>query len=708
MLSALYLLTSFLAGLAVVQRLFGAAPVMVRLAGAFVGGIVVSAWLTFLVAFGLSPLTESSVLVGILAAIVVHVAVIGFWGRDLRPSMFHLAGWEVLFVGGSLALSFWLMDSRLGGDPLLVSGNTWGDTALHVALARSFALGHNFPPEYPFFGNEPIRYHFGYDFFAGALEEGGLSVVHAFNLPGALAFASIMMLVFELGRSIFRKAWVGLIAVVILVTNGSLAFLRYFELYNNNIGKALLHLFDRQEPPFHDRYLAVGPYLVEGRIDKISIFMTLNVFLTQTHLIVAMAVMLFAGFLLVQPLRRGEAVPRAWALALGVLVGLSFWMNGVLYAAAMVFFGALFAVFAAGDALEAMWAGGPGTDLKGRLRQGWPAARGRVLQALPFLAPAVLLAVPQAVWLNGGLGNEGSVQWHLGYLVCSSPEASCHDGGFNVLALSSWWDFIEYWWLNLGLTLPLMVLAAVWAGKQERKLMLAVMAVFIFGSLVQLSRDLGGHNHKVFNLWEILMGVFAAFGFVYIWDLVRGEVRLRGRRVDPLLRWGARATLPVVFVLLVLSGIIDFMVIKNDGRFEVFGDKTETIERIAETTRRDSIILTTYGELYTAPTMAGRRIFLGYEPWVASAGYDLEPRKAITAAVYGASTKDEACRLLLENEIDYVLVSGAERNSGRFPVNEGLFAGSFTPTFSIEARDGPAALYDVGQSCGQAAAVARS
>ncbi len=692
MIAVLYLITSFLAGLTIVQRVFPRLPSTVRLAGGFVVGIIGTAWVTFLVAWSLSIMGDDSLLIGIAFAIGVHAIVVAAWGRDLRPSKFRLTLVEGLFIGACVLFSFWLMNARLSGDPLTVSANTWGDTALHVSLARSFSWGHNYSPEYPFFGGEPIRYHFGYDFFAGALEKGGLPIAWAFNLPGAIGFTAMMMLVFEMGRMLFRRTAVGLMAVVLLVTNGSLAFLRYFQLYDSDIPKALIHLWDKQDAPFNDRYLAVGPYFVEGKIDKISIFWTLNVFLTQTHLIIAMAFVMFAAYALIRPLARGEPMKREHALVLGVLAGMSFWLNGVLYVAAMAFFGGLLAIFAASAALARRSAG------EGEAAR---ALGEHVRQALWFLVPAVLLAAPQAVWLNGGVENGGSLRWQVGYLVCSSPEASCHDGGFNFLTPSHYWDFIEYWWLNLGLALPLMVLAAVWGSGRDRKLMLAVMVVFVFGNFVQLSRDLGGHNHKIFNLWEILMNLFVAYAFVRLWDVVRKDVRIGSVKFDARdIRLAARLAMPAIFVVLVLSGVVDFMTIKNDGKYLVFGDKTQTIEWIDRNTPGDSMFLTAYGDLYTAPALAGRRLFLGYEPWAGSAGYEVEPRKLIIASIYGAQSKTDACRLLMENGIDYVHLGPPERGGNRFPINEGLFSGQFARATPVDGQGDQVAIYDVPKSCG--------
>lgn len=719
MIAAVYLVASFLAGLTLVQRLFPDLSTMARLAGGFLAGIVLTAWTTFLVAFALSGLTEASVDAGIAFAVVLNGAIFAAWGRGLRPAQFRLGGIEMLFLGASLAFSFWLMEARLRGDPLLVSFNTWGDTALHVSLARSFSQGFNFPPEYPFYALEPIRYHFGYDFFAGALERGGMPIGWAFNLPGALGFTAIMALVFSLGRSLFRSPWVGGMAVVLLITNSSLAFLRYFDLYDNDVWEAVRHLWDRQQPPFHDRYLAVGPYFVEGRIDPISIFWTLNVFLTQTHLIIAMGTVLFVAHALIEPLREGRPLWTGKALALGVLMGMSFWLNGVLYVAAMVFFAGLF--FAYGDRLRSLPYLAAGFILLMALGSevdsvfyalalvyalGSLVLFGKLRESLPFLVPAGLLALPQVFWLNGlELQTDGGIRQHTAYLVCSSPVASCHGTGFDFLNPAHYWDFLEYWWLNLGLALPLMGLAAVLGSRTDRKLMLAIMGIFIFGNFVQLSRDLGGHNHKIFNLWEILMNVFVAFAFVRLWSIGVRNVKLGRFGIDKrYLNHAARAAMPGVFLLLVLSGIIDFMVIKNDGMIPVFGDKETTVEWIDENTPRDAVFLTVYGDLYTAPALAGRRIFLGYEPWVDSAGYEVPPRTEVVRAVYGAESSAEACRLLLEHGIDYVQISAAERNSDRIEVNEEMFVREFVEVGLVQAPDGPVYIYDVARSCGAEAA----
>jgi hypothetical protein len=512
--------------------------------------------------------------------------------------------------------------------------------------------------------------------------------------------------------------------VVLLITNGSWAFLEFFQFYGWDTLDAISfgggfpfvswEFADRIWD--HEGYLAVGPYFFGGEKDTVSIFWTLNVFLTQTHLIVAMAGALFVSFALIKTLRDGEQLTNERALFLGTIVGAGFWLNGVLYIAAMMLFVTLFYVFGpwrrtqplvpfafAGFGLL-MLAGVAIDDTFYKVALVWVLASlvilGRLRESWAFLLPAGLIALPQAIWLNGGLDTGGdSLQFHTGYLV----------DNFSFIKPESYGDFGFYWFLNLGFVLPLLVLAALWMTRADKKLMLAVMAIFIFGNFVQLSRDLGGHNHKIFNFWEILMNVFAAYAFVRLWSLARDNLSLGGftlqkEDLNTLVRV---AVVPFVFVVLVLSGLIDFMTVKNDPLFTVF-DKPEAIEWVEDNTPGDARFLTTYGDLYTTPALAGRRLYLGYEPWVSSAGYEPAPRIETLRLIYGAGSKDDACRLLLEHNLDYVQLGPQERNAangGRFVLNEPMWTSSFTPVYTGQFNDGELFYYDVAESCGTGSAV---
>ena len=82
---------------------------------------------------------------------------------------------------------------------------------------------------------------------------------------------------------------------------------------------------------------------------------------------------------------------------------------------------------------------------------------------------------------------------------------------------------------------------------------------------------------------------------------------------------------PVLLVSLFLSGVIDMMVIKNDSQRPLFGTKSAAVEWIGDNTAKDAVFLTDPRSLYMEPTLAGRRLYLGYIPWTRVAGYAPNP-----------------------------------------------------------------------------------
>jgi hypothetical protein len=52
---------------------------------------------------------------------------------------------------------------------LQIANPEYSDFGPNTALMQSFAVGHNFPTEYPHFSGDRIRYHFLFYFQAGNL-----------------------------------------------------------------------------------------------------------------------------------------------------------------------------------------------------------------------------------------------------------------------------------------------------------------------------------------------------------------------------------------------------------------------------------------------------------------------------------------------------------------------------------------------------------
>src|SRR5574340_918749 len=97
---------------------------------------------------------------------------------------------EICLSIAAFCFSVWLMFHTFSyqSGSMLIAIKAWSDFASHIPLIRSFSLGNNFPPEYPIFPGEPIRYHFLFYLLVGLLEKAGLRIDWALNLPSALSF----------------------------------------------------------------------------------------------------------------------------------------------------------------------------------------------------------------------------------------------------------------------------------------------------------------------------------------------------------------------------------------------------------------------------------------------------------------------------------------------------------------------------------------
>jgi hypothetical protein len=332
-----------------------------------------------------------------------------------------------------------------------------------------------------------------------------------------------MVLLFAFVQRLWGRVSIGIVAVILFVTNSSLAFLRYFDRYPSVIEALKPHSWWQ-----HDTYLAAGGYQPG---EQIALFWTLNhAYLTQTHPIISTVIVLFVGYAVLWHLRGpggiagdhpetfvGERPPQPlpWrrATALGVVSGVSFWLNGILFVVSMIFFCVLFYVYSGHLRRMALpsailvavsvtaFIAGAFTASDGIrkaamvLLLGGLVLLGPIRRSLPFFAAASALALPQIIWLTGGVGTKDSLGFHNGYLV----------ENFRFQNPESYLDFASYWWLNLGLIGPLVILAAAVGRNTDRTLLVAVMAIFVFGNLVRLGVDVGGHNHKVFNLSKLLV-----------------------------------------------------------------------------------------------------------------------------------------------------------------------------------------------------------
>jgi len=305
-IALVYLAVAVFLGDALASRWFRPVTWFHRLAAAFLVGLLIATWVTYLMSLLFDGRTEDALLVGNLAsgwAMALGAIAIHRWvparpeaGRPRR----RIRGWDVITLVAIGLLVTWMMTSTYSysNGELGIATGLWSDFGPTTAIAQNFALGDNFPTEYPHFAGEAIRYHFLFYFQVGNLTYLGLDPATANNVLSIGSMMAMLVLVTALGERLFRNAAVGRIGAGLFFFHGALSFIPYL---------AGLGSIDRiiNEVPNLNAFLSSGfPY----RGEEWGIW-TQIVFLNQRHLASAIGILLIIVIFLLDRIDRDERAP---------------------------------------------------------------------------------------------------------------------------------------------------------------------------------------------------------------------------------------------------------------------------------------------------------------------------------------------------------------------------------------------------------------
>src|SRR5436189_31387 len=195
MLALIYLALAICVGDFFCRRFYRFVSVAHRCAAALLVGLLISSWFTYLAGLAFAwtarPLLWANLLF-FLAALallswpkwehrIVKAAPDAAHSSETaetyvpRPNGSGIADW--LVIAGYVVLVSWMMFASFHSSDgkLQISNPEYSDFGPNTAIMQSFAVGHNFPTEYPHFSGDRIRYHFLFYFQAGNLEFIGLN-----------------------------------------------------------------------------------------------------------------------------------------------------------------------------------------------------------------------------------------------------------------------------------------------------------------------------------------------------------------------------------------------------------------------------------------------------------------------------------------------------------------------------------------------------
>jgi hypothetical protein len=515
---------------------------------------------TVLVALGIAVLVAAVAVATRLKLVRADIAEARTrWRSSLRSPRHPWPLAAVLVVCGAWTVHF-LHQAYVYAPGGLFAGyvNIWGDWAAHLSFAGSFAYGRNFPPEYPIDPGHHLGYPFMVDFLAASLVPLGSRLTSALVMTSGLlglAFPPVLYLAaqrFAGGRA------AAVIAVFVFLLSGGLGFVYLLgDIQHSGLG-ALIHL-PREYTLNRDlNYQWLNPVLAYLVPQRSTLF--------GFSLVLILLVVLWLA-------ARSGAGWQPFLFA-GVVAGVM----------------PVYHVHAYGTVVA--------------LCVFWALFTWRV-QWLGFFIPAVVIGIPILAWMwppanTSMCGNSPSLHgycFELGWLSYLDWQ---HDA-----AIWAGRDFAWFWIKNTSVFIPLLVGAHFvrnWVPTGFESWFAPMWLWFLVPNIILL-QPWDWDNTKFFVFWALLGSILV------------GGVLARMFQRGP----GSAIVAAVLLVVLGLSGALDLARASDFSVSAVqFTDAggLQVADWVRDHTSPEALFVAADEHNSPIPTLAGRRVLIGYPGWL--------------------------------------------------------------------------------------------
>jgi DNA-binding beta-propeller fold protein YncE len=750
MLALIYLGLAACVGDFLCRRFYQFASIAHRFAAALLIGLLVSSWFTYLAGLAFFW-TSQPLLWGNLSFFLAVIAVLS-WPKwkgiiikhksgetrrnrsDLyvpRPRGSSIVDWLLIF--GYVVLVSWMMFASFHtkGGKLQIANPEYSDFGPNTALMQSFAVGHNFPTEYPHFSGDRIRYHFLFYFQAGNLEFLGIDPAWSLNILSITTLVAMLVVVMTLGEVLFNSRSVGRVGSLLFFFFGSLSYVPFLrkQVSVRAAIQATTHLREFLPTIFQYRGELWGTwsqvtYLNQRHFaSSIGILLLVLVFLVIRyrasrpkdgnvgrfrHLIRDVTASLCRGARALLPLtsqRHSAVATTSRSHGIACNDTLSSEQNA-------------FTEIVPSPMSDRPREGGYNDPLSDNATQAEPVAEsttevaplsvateaqqqpahssesfvttlpgfifsGIVLGLLPmwnsavFLAAAAILGVlfilcPLRFQMLGLALTSGVIALPQ-MLFLSTGGGRAHMPKLLHLGYTidhpTAINVLKYLGFTFGFKWFLIAVALVFATSLQRRLFLAISSLLAVAFCLQFTIEVLA-NQKFIHIWVIIANLFVAFALWQLWHFSMPGTTLPGKFIAIL-----------TTLLIIPGGIIDFFPIHNTGWSEVTYKNDPLIDWLNKNTTPREILLT--DRFVNHPIlMAGRRVFYGWPYYAWSAGYDASRRDKVYIDLFENRDPWKVYRLLKENGIKYVGFDGAVRHADFIKrPNEQLYATYFPKVF---------------------------
>ena len=479
MLALIYLGLAIALGNLLCWRFYRFVSAPHRWAAATLVGILLSTWFTYLAGLAFAHTAEPLLWADLLFFVVAPGAI--FWLSRKSPKVQiveprapgrAVCDWitlGALFIVVCVLLIGTLYVNKQGR--IRVSGMEATDFAPQSALAQSFALGHNFPPECPYYAGQFYHHDFLFYFQAGNLEFLGLNLAWSVDVLSVLGLTSMLALVMALGELLFNSRVVGRVGAALFFFPGSLAFVPLLK--SQSSGTPVVFVNQRHLAGAMGVLLLVLIFLADHYRQRLPQAQANS----QTANSETEEAQQDAGLFRHPWTARKVLVSASAFIFSGVLLGaLPLWSSPVFTAAAAML---LFLVILFPYRLQVLLVGVLG----------------------------MMVGLPQLFFLrSGGIASQQSL-FHGGGILNNPTVAKV----------------IAYVGSMVGTKWPVIIVALILASWVQWRFFLALCSLFLLTVYTGLSiKTLAGHNFL--NIWLIVANLFAAYGLWRLWKLKKSPI----------------------------------------------------------------------------------------------------------------------------------------------------------------------------------------
>lgn len=249
----------------------------------------------------------------------------------------------------------------------------------------------------------------------------------------------------------------------------------------------------------------------------------------------------------------------------------------------------------------------------------------------------LLIAFPQLFFwtFKQTAGNSSFVRYHFNWVNETDPY---------------FWFYIKNW----GLVAIFIIPAFIWSNKDNRKLIISSLLLFVVAELFVFQPNLYDNNKLFFIVYMIFL-INCSNWYISVFDKLK---KIGGRYF----------LLILVIILSTLSGVLSIgREMYSGGMYHTFDhDMIEMSEYIKENTDKDAVFLTSTTHINPVSTLSGRNIYVGSSIYVHfhGLGDEFSYRSSRIGSIY-QGTYDEVVNFCKENNISYIYVGSYERSEYR-------------------------------------------